>query len=125
MLKTDPQLPTCADCQKWVYDLKTGRRTERGGVPVERPANVGPPCRVCPKVPEGMPPVPASAVELTDANLMALAHYRECRATGRWPDDERVRRNAALIRDVEDAVEATRAVAAQRLLGMIGRAMGG
>jgi hypothetical protein len=47
-------------------------------------------------------PRPAEAVELSDRNWLAWQHYRECRAIGRFPDDPIVRRNAAIIRDVED-----------------------
>jgi hypothetical protein len=39
---------------------------------------------------------------LSDINRDAYRHYRECRATGNFPDDPIVRRNAALIREQED-----------------------
>jgi hypothetical protein len=61
------------------------------------------PCGQCPKVPKGQPPCRESAEELTPQNWQAYTHYLGCRATGQFPDDERVRRNAALIRQVEEA----------------------
>lgn len=124
MLRLAPQLPSCADCKRWLFDLRTGRRTERGGKPVPRLVNVPTPCRDCPKVPAGAPPVPESAVELTPANLLCLAHYQGCRATGHWPDDERVKRNAALIRAVDDAVEQARAAAPEKLLALLAQSLG-
>lgn len=33
---------------------------------------------------------------------MAYQHYRECRATGWFPDDALVRQNAAAIRNLEE-----------------------
>jgi hypothetical protein len=39
---------------------------------------------------------------LNDINREAYRHYSECRATGSFPDDPIVRRNAALIRAQED-----------------------
>lgn len=36
--------------------------------------------------------------------MSAYVHYLECRATGTFPDDPLVRRNAAAIRAVEDSV---------------------
>lgn len=61
-----------------------------------------PPCRSCPKVPKDAPKVPESAVELSVRNLRAVSHYWECRAVNSFPDDPIVRRNAAIIRRVED-----------------------
>lgn len=66
------------------------------------------PCKRCPKIPDDMPKVPESAQELTRKNRRAYAHYRECRAVDDWPRDAEghvdptVKRNAALIREIED-----------------------
>lgn len=76
-------------------------------------------------MPVGKPPVPESAVELSPENVMCLVHYKQCRATGRWPEDERVMRNAALIREVEDAIDAARAAVPQKLLSVLGSVLGG
>jgi hypothetical protein len=117
-----PHLPSCEDCQKWLYELKTGRREEKYGLPVLRPAGVGTPCRQCPKIPEGSPPEPASAVVLSPANLRCWNHYRECRATGCWPDDARARENAALIRAEEEQAErASQISVLASLIGLRGK----
>lgn len=66
------------------------------------------PCRWCPKIPTGVPKERKNAVELSARNVDALLHYRECRAVGSFPDDWVVRRNAALIRRVEDEADQAR-----------------
>lgn len=93
----------CTLCQKYVYDEATGRAVQHpphSGRPVPRPPNAPPPCRIaglgCPK---GTPEDP---LILSEINRAAWQHYRECRATGNFPDDPIVRRNAAIIRAVED-----------------------
>jgi hypothetical protein len=99
---------SCADCQKYLYDDRPNgmatKVTERGGQKVERIPGQRPRCEWCPKVAKGDPPVPASAQDISVRNLEAVVHYRECRAVLRFPDDPWVRRNAAIIRDVEDAM---------------------
>ena len=57
------------------------------------------PKRGCPK---GTPENPRN---LLLCNELAYEHYRECRAVGEFPDDPIVRRNAAIIRAVEDEIE--------------------
>ena len=42
---------------------------------------------------------------LLPCNELAYEHYRECRAVGEFPDDPIVRRNAVIIRSVEDEIE--------------------
>ena len=79
----------------------------RDGKPEPRLLNCGnsflAPCRDpergCPK---GTPEHPRT---LLPENELAYEHYRECRAVGEFPDDAVVRRNAAIIRKVEDEVE--------------------
>jgi hypothetical protein len=108
LLLTAPTVASrnCEHCQMYVYDETTGRPYEnpsRSGKLVVRPKGTHPPCRIagvgCPK---GTPENPRA---LSRANRAAWRHYRECRATGHFPDDPLVRRNAAIIRDVEDAFE--------------------
>ena len=105
LILAHPQVATrsCEDCQAWVYNEKTGQREIVGRNESRRYLPRVPgmaPCRLkgmgCAK---GTPENPKG---LNDANLAAYEHYRECRAVGQWPDDPIVRRNAALIRDVED-----------------------
>lgn len=45
---------------------------------------------------------PENAVELSEANKLAVLHWRECKAVGEFPDDELVRRHAAVIQSVYD-----------------------
>lgn len=89
----------CADCQKYVYDERTGRRVIHANGPVIRPVGTQPPCRIqnvgCPK---GSPEQPRT---LTAENRLVFGHFRQCRATGAFPDDPIVRRNAELIQTVE------------------------
>ena len=44
-----PEIPSCADCQAWIYDSKTWKRQQRGGADVPRPAGTKTPCWECPK----------------------------------------------------------------------------
>jgi hypothetical protein len=71
---------------------------------VERRPQEPTPCHTCPKIPPGAEPRSENAEDLNATNARAYIHYLECRATGRWPDDGKVRHNAAVIRAVEDAV---------------------
>jgi hypothetical protein len=40
--------------------------------------------------------------DLSDRNWAAWQHYQQCKAVGQFPHDAVVRRNAGLIRQVED-----------------------
>jgi hypothetical protein len=94
----------CDECRRWQY-LPDGTVLTRGGRPVPRPAGAPTPCRTCPKVPPGAPPVPESAVELGDQLQRAWEFYRECRAVGDFPADPLVRWLAARFRAAEDHCE--------------------
>jgi hypothetical protein len=64
------------------------------------------PCHKCPKLPADAPVKTAAyAEEITDRTRQTIQHYYECRAVGHWPDDPIVRRNAALIREVQDRAD--------------------
>lgn len=45
---------------------------------------------------------------LNEANRTCFEHYKECKAVGQFPNDPVVRRNAAVIRDVEERYEQIR-----------------
>lgn len=92
----------CKHCQKWLYDEKTGKVVERHGIPIERPKGTHPPCRLHIGCPKGSP---ENSRALTSQNRRAYHHYLECRAVGQFPDDPIVRRNAALIRHVEESIK--------------------
>jgi len=92
----------CVDCQKHVYDERTGRRVIHANAPVVRPSGTQPPCRIpCVGCPKGNPEQPRS---LSLENQHVYRHFRECRATAAFPDDPIVRRHAVLIDAVELAV---------------------
>ena len=48
----------------------------------------------------------------------AYRHYMECKAVGRFPDDPIVRRNAGIIRRIEDAQERSRTDYLQKLVAL-------
>lgn len=93
-----------------MYDEKTGKREMRGGKPVTRLGKIRtyPPCMDskgnhrpggCKKV------SPESHVALTNQNWKAYIDYLERKAcNGPW-DDPIVRKNAAIIRSVEDQLD--------------------
>jgi len=99
----------CADCEKNLYDADTGeRQLDRNGNPIPRVKGTFAPCRyIDPRQPEGRCPkgTPEKSKALTDRNVLAWQHYRECKAVGQFPDDPIVRKNAGLIRQIEDAME--------------------
>lgn len=91
---------SCEDCQKFMYLDVPGKppATEpfmRGGLPVLRSPSQKPPCRYsdtpCPKG------TPENQRTLSPLNVQVLEHYRECQATGQFPDDRIVRMNAGII----------------------------
>lgn len=100
------EVPTCGDCQRWLYDPARGwERVEKPkGTPQPRPAGSAPPCWQCPKIPAGEPPHPANAVEPGEDVYRMVAHYLRCKAVLRFPADPLVERNAAIIRLVEDGL---------------------
>ena len=84
-------------------------RDKRTALPLARVPGTPTPCHKCEKVPAaaraaGMDwrELRTLAQDLTPANRAALAFYRRCRATGRFPDDPLVAWYAGLIREVED-----------------------
>lgn len=95
---------SCADCLSWLY-ADDGHVVKRCGEPVSRPKGAPTPCHKCPKIPFGAVPVRANAVELTEQNYRAYLHYLECRAVGKFPDDPIVRRNARILRALQDEFE--------------------
>lgn len=88
----------CGHCKKWLYEEKTGKVAQRNGVDVPR-GNVPTPC--------DMPKMGCAKGHydkqktLNQRNRMAYQHYKECSAVGQFPDDSVVRRNAAIIRELE------------------------
>ena len=97
---------SCFTCKTYIHDdspTRMGEIVMLAGKPVPRIADQNPPCRWCPKIPKGAEPVPENAEELSERNWLAYQHYLECKAVGKFPGDSMVRRNAMLIRQVEDS----------------------
>jgi len=116
---------SCEDCLKHIYNHETGKRQlDPKGNPIPRPAGGKAPCqatagaprevreRICAKI------APDAGVELSEKNRAAYEHYQECKAVGVFPDDPIVRRNARIIRELEDMQ------AANKLERSINRTMG-
>lgn len=91
----------CNHCLQWQYDEEKGEVKWKHGKPLPRLSK--PPCMLpqmgCPK----------GHIDqqrgLSEKNMRAWSHYLECSATGQFPDDSIVRRNAGIIHSVETAVE--------------------
>jgi hypothetical protein len=120
LLLEHPQLAArdCQHCLAYLYDETTGRvMLNADGTPKKRPRGVLAPCRFKEKlVAQNYPPdsptmkkagcpkgTPEDSRELSPENRLAYEHYVQCKAVGRFPDDEIVERNAGIIRSVEDA----------------------
>lgn len=107
LLLSHPEVASrdCKICQKYCFDEKTGALSGTPENPVPRPPK-GPPCRWrengCPKG------TPEKQKSLSPRNQKAYQHYLECKATGIWPDDPIVKRNAGIIRRIEEAHERSR-----------------
>ena len=103
LLQFHPKVATrdCNHCQIYWYDEKTGKPRDRGGQLIKRPPGTAP-CRTRTGCPKG---TPETAATLTSQNITAWNHYRECKATGNFPDDPIVARNAAILRDIDAEVE--------------------
>jgi len=91
----------CEECRQFVFDERTNKKQYYHGNAVRRPPGSVPSCHFnrCPK---GHYDSPNS---LRHHNYLAYVHYLECKAIGQFPNDPVVRRNAAIIRMVEESVE--------------------
>lgn len=94
---------SCEHCLKYQYDERTGEpessRKKDGSFRL-RIAECPAPCRApgkgCPKG------TPEQSKALNERNRDCYEHYLECKATGQFPDDSVVRRNAGVIRETEE-----------------------
>lgn len=84
---------SCKWCQAKWFDPIDGTTAMDGKAYLDRPAGSGLMCDdgECPK---GRPEAPRS---FSQRNAQAYLHYGECSATGQWPDDPIVQRNAKVI----------------------------
>jgi len=99
-----PELPSCEDCQQWMYSDKW-RRVKRQGLQVLRPPGTPTPCYRCPKIPPDAKPCPANAVELSEKNHRAYDLYLQIKAGRPMPSDAIVWRNCGLLRQLEDSIQ--------------------
>lgn len=96
-------LRDCRLCQKYKFNEESGAMMRQKyatgpdglGLPVERPKNDKPPCRIaslgCAKG------TPEQSYGLSSKNWAAYRFHQRCKATGKWPDDGIVMRNAGII----------------------------
>lgn len=100
----------CSHCLTHDYNEKTGEieTDDATGKPLRRLGPEWAPCRLhaegkketpCPK---GTPENPNT---LSVDNQHCYEHYKWCEATGRFPDDPKVMRHAAIIRAIEREYE--------------------
>lgn len=118
---------SCEDCCLHEYNHSTGERIERGfpRQPIKRPKRgpgSKPPCLSGVECFKG---VVGETRELNDKNRLAYEHYLRCKATGHFPDDPIVARNAAIIGEVESAIHEGRERATAKSMAMMTRILGG
>lgn len=84
---------TCAYCQKWWFDPATGETFAQDKKPIERTEEE----LLC-KTETGCPlGTPEKQRTFSEKNQRAFEFDLHCRATGSWPDDPIVKRNAYVI----------------------------
>jgi len=91
---------SCEECERWQYNEETGQVEQFRGADLKRIGKTA--CRTHKGCPVG---TPENQQRLTEQNQAAYEHYTECKATGRFPDDPIVKRNAATITRIENAIE--------------------
>lgn len=75
MWLSHPELPSCKDCQLYLYDPKSWEvEKDENGQPRKRWKGCPLPCATCPKIPPGVEPIPANARELDDRGK-SIYHY--------------------------------------------------
>lgn len=92
---------SCESCRFWWYDPIHQKTAQRDGKKLKRPPESELTCQIglCPA---GHYDAPR---RLSAKNRMAFSHWQGCEAAGEFPDDEIVRRNARVIREVVDGHE--------------------
>lgn len=90
------------------------------GLPMARPPGTDPPCHDCPKTIGMQTRHWDGAPDPTERTRKTYQHFRECSAVGKFPDDPIVRRNAMIIRTVEDSIARGRAMGVMAMFGLKG-----
>jgi hypothetical protein len=106
----------CNHCQVYQYNEQTGRVEIWRGEPLPRLQGQPSPCRTARGCPRG---TPEDDRRLTQRNAVAYEHYLQCRATGNFPDDAIVARNAARIQYMEDELQRRRSEEVCELLSLL------
>ena len=84
---------TCDHCQKWWFDPATGETVAQDGKPIGRTEE-----ELSCRTPVGCPlGTPEKKRTWSEKNQRAFEFDLHCRATGSWPDDPIVKRNAYII----------------------------
>lgn len=112
-----PELPDCDECEVWMYDVKTWRRSTRSGRDVERPPGTHPPCWQCPKCKGHSKPSPdvGRRLRLSGRNLRTYARFWEHRAAGGVLADPITRKNFGLLLSIFEGLDRVyRRLAAER-----------
>lgn len=91
---------TCSQCRVWWFNPLDGTCATRDGQQLRRCGKVL--CETNDSCPKGHWKSP---IEFSEKNQRAYDHYLECKATGRFPNDPIVLRNARII---EEAIRAAR-----------------
>jgi hypothetical protein len=112
MLLAHPEVPSCSQCQAWLFDDRW-RHVTRAGEPVLRPAGATTPCRSCPKSHDGQP---NPGADLTPRSRAVIEHYQQCRAVGRFPEDAIVEEHAGLLHAIEEQLARKQQAETRRLL---------
>lgn len=101
LLYPDTDKLDCGECQKWWIDPINGEYVKVGGQKLER--GVSPLlCSTRDGCPAGKP---ERQRRLSPKNRLAYEHYLECEATGQFPDDCLVSKNAKLIKSAIERVK--------------------
>lgn len=95
----------CSHCKRWWYDDETGKVVTRGKKPLLRPLGTVTLCQTNEGCPKG---TPENSKAFSEKNKLAWLHFLECDATGNFPDDPIVKRNAMVIRRAMKRAKAER-----------------
>jgi hypothetical protein len=104
-----------------MYD-KDWKPNRKGGKPVPRLDRSSTPCWRCPKIPQGVKPIPQNAQELSAKNRQAWVYSIECAVDNRGilPQDEITVQNNALIRRVTESFDRKQADILPILASLLG-----
>lgn len=102
MLRPEYANRDCKLCLKYLFNESWGLPERQAGTDrmIRRAPGNLPLCRqIDDEHPEGRCPkgTPENPRSLTPQNEQALRYHLTCKALGRWPDDDRVLRNAEII----------------------------